>query len=106
MMDNEWFVFFIALLAVWRVSHLIQAEDGPFSIIAGLRKAAGNSVWGKLMDCFYCLSMWIAFPIAWLCGTGWFHIVLLWLALSGGAILLNEWRSSIKKKDIFFKEDD
>lgn len=40
------------------------------------------------MDCFYCLSLWVALPFAaWLVGA-WSARVVVWLALSGGAILL------------------
>lgn len=77
----------IATLAVWRVTHLISAEDGPVDILVRLRRLAGNSTVGRLMDCFYCLSLWVAAPIAFILTTPWLDRVLLWLALSGGAIL-------------------
>jgi hypothetical protein len=44
--------------------------------------------WAKLMDCFYCLSLWIAVPFAVLFGQGFKDRVLLWLAFSAGASLL------------------
>jgi hypothetical protein len=49
---------------------------------------AGNTVFGSLLDCFYCLSLWIAAPLAWLLGHMWMERALLWLAFSAGAILL------------------
>ena len=49
---------------------------------------AGDGFWGTLLDCFYCLSLWIAAPIAWWMGSQWLERCVLWLALSGGAILL------------------
>jgi len=81
--------FMLASLAVWRVTHLLAAEDGPFDIIANLRRAAGSSVLGKLLDCFYCLSLWVAVPFAWWLQSMWSARVLLWLALSAAAILMN-----------------
>jgi hypothetical protein len=45
-------------------------------------------MWGRLMDCFYCLSLWIALPFALLCGEGWIERLVLWPALSAGAILV------------------
>ena len=76
------------MLAVWRVTHLFQAEDGPFDLIVRLRQAVGNSFLGSLMDCFYCLSLWVALPPAlYLGGTG-FEKALQWLALSAGAIIV------------------
>ena len=80
--------FIILILVVWRLTHLIQAEDGPWEIIYRIRKAAGNGFWGSLMDCFQCLSLWIALPFGLWQGTGWDGKVLLWLALSGASILL------------------
>jgi len=83
------FEFILATLAVWRFSHLIAAEDGPFELIAWLRRKAGSGFWGRLLDCFYCLSIWIAIPFAiWLGGSRW-QKFLIWPALSGAAILLN-----------------
>jgi hypothetical protein len=81
--------FILATLAVWRFRHLIAAEDGPFELIAWLRRNAATGFWGRLLDCFYCLSIWIAIPFAiWLGGSRW-QKFLMWPALSGAAILLN-----------------
>ena len=80
--------FFIATLAVWRITHLFWGEDGPADIFLRLRKLAGYSFFGRLLDCFYCLSLWVAAPFGWMLGATWFYRILLWLALSGGAILL------------------
>ena len=79
----------LGALAVWRVTHLLAAEDGPFDIIVRIRRRLGAGFWGRLMDCFYCLSLWVAAPFAWLLGAGWREWILLWLALSAAAILLN-----------------
>jgi hypothetical protein len=78
----------IASLVVWRVTHLLQAEDGPWNVIVRLRRLAGKSAVGDLLDCFYCLSLWIAAPLACLFGANWQERLLLWPALSGAAILL------------------
>ena len=78
----------LAILGVWRITHLLQAEDGPWGIVLRLRRFAGNGFWGELLDCFYCLSLWIAAPFALELGTEWKERLLLWPALSGAAILL------------------
>ena len=81
--------FALAALAVWRLTHLLAQEDGPFDAIVLLRRALGQNALGHLMDCFYCLSLWIAAPAAFVvCRTGP-ETVLVWLALSGTACLLN-----------------
>ena len=82
--------FILGLLAVWRITHLLQAEDGPWDISIHLRRAAGNSFWGKLLDCFYCLSLWIATPLALLLGETWWERALLWPSLSAGASLVEQ----------------
>jgi hypothetical protein len=80
----------LGLLTVWRVTHLLQAEDGPWDITVRLRRAAGNGFWGKLLDCFYCLSVWVAAPLAFLLGESWWERALLWPSLSAGASLLEQ----------------
>jgi len=80
--------FIIIILAVWRITHLLQAEDGPWGVVVGLRKLLGNGVLGHLMDCFYCLSIWIALPFGCIFGKNVPDMLLLWIAFSGGAIFL------------------
>lgn len=84
MMDQ----FLIASLGVWRVTHLLNAEDGPWDLSAKLRRGVGSGFFGGLLDCFYCLSLWVAAPFAWFLGAGHGERLLLWLAMSAGAILL------------------
>jgi hypothetical protein len=87
-LDLSFTTFLIAVLAVWRITHLFWAEDGPGDIFLRLRRLAGKSFFGQLLDCFYCLSLWFAAPLGWLMGETWLDRVVLWLGLSGGAILL------------------
>ncbi len=72
------------------MSHLIASEDGPFDVIVRLRLRAGNGVLGKLMDCPYCLSLWIAAPLALLLADGAVAWCVAWLAISGGSSLLEK----------------
>jgi hypothetical protein len=78
----------LGILAVWRITHLFNAEDGPWDLLVRFRRLFGDGVWGKLLDCFACLSLWVAFPFAWWLGGDWAERLLLWPALSGAAILL------------------
>jgi hypothetical protein len=78
----------IAALVLWRVTHLFAAEEGPFRLLTRLRGLAGSGFFGQLLDCFYCLSLWLAIPLAWLTGHDWLQRLLLWPALSGAACLL------------------
>lgn len=78
----------LGILGVWRITHLLQAEDGPWDLVVRLRTRAGEGFWGKLLDCFNCLSLWMAAPFAFFMADKWPEKFLLWLAFSGGAILL------------------
>jgi hypothetical protein len=88
MVTMQFYWLVLGILCVWRVTHLLNAEDGPWDIVVRLRRHAGNGFWGKLMDCFYCLSLWVAAPLAVALGSGVREWLLLWPALSAGAILL------------------
>jgi hypothetical protein len=80
--------FVLAVLATWRVTHLLASEDGPADIIVRCRALLGQSIVGKLMDCFNCLTLWIAAPVALFVSRRPLEWLLNWLALSGGACLL------------------
>ncbi len=99
--------FALCALATWRITHLFVEEDGPADLVLRLRRAAGSSALGPVMDCFYCASVWVALPIALeltrepstetprrrlgvprgVISPG---RVAIWLALSGAACLLEQ----------------
>ena len=85
-----WLALTIAILATWRLCHLVASEDGPFEIIAWLRQVAGEGQVGRLMDCPYCLSLWLAAPFAAVLTDSWREGIPLWLAISGGACLVEQ----------------
>ncbi|UWZ85404.1 DUF1360 domain-containing protein [Occallatibacter riparius] len=78
----------MAVLATWRVTHLLAEEDGPADLVVRFRKLLGDSFVGRMMDCFYCLSVWIAAPAALFITRRPLEWFMNWLALSGGACLL------------------
>jgi Protein of unknown function (DUF1360) len=84
-MKFYWLV--LGILTVWRITHLLQAEDGPWDLVILLRRWTGEGFFGKLLDCFYCLSVWVAVPFAYLLGESWLERALLWPSLSAAAIL-------------------
>jgi hypothetical protein len=98
--------FLLAVLATWRVTHLLASEDGPADIVFRLRRRLGEGLLGSIMDCFNCLSLWIAAPAALFVST-WPHVwVVSWLALSGGACLLERLtEKSIAPADKFQSTD-
>jgi hypothetical protein len=83
-----WLRFILAVLAAWRVTHLLAAEDGPADVIVRFRALLGQSLAGKLMDCFNCLSLWIAAAAALFVTRRLLDWLLVWLAVSGAACLL------------------
>jgi hypothetical protein len=80
--------FAIGALATWRLVHLIAHEDGPGDVIVRLRVRVGDSPVGSLMDCFDCLSVWIAAPFALTTARRRRDVAPTWLALSAAACLL------------------
>ncbi len=84
------FHFILTVLVAWRVSHLLSKEDGPFDLIYLLRKKAGAGFFGSLLDCFYCVSVWVALPLGLCFGMSWWEKLLYWGAISGAACLLEQ----------------
>jgi len=78
----------LSVLATWRVSHLLAYEDGPADLVLRLRAWAGGGLLGRMLDCFFCLSLWVAMPFALVLAREPLAWVLAWLALSGAACLL------------------
>jgi hypothetical protein len=46
-----WFDLALAILATWRLCHLVAREDGPFDLILRLRLRAGSGMVARLLDC-------------------------------------------------------
>jgi Protein of unknown function (DUF1360) len=108
------FQFVLLSLVTWRISHLLSKEDGPFDIVFIIRKKAGAGFFGSLLDCFYCVSIWVALPFGIWQGTNWYQKLIYWLALSGLACLMEQAttkndnpknKQAGNNKVPFFKED-
>ncbi len=84
-MQGTWLA--VGILAVWRLTHLVQAEDGPWDLVLRLRRRLGDGFLGRLLDCFHCTSLWVALPFAVALGDSLLERFVLWPALSGGAML-------------------
>lgn len=87
-MSSPWLALVLGVLAVWRLTHLLHAEEGPWGILARIRALAERVGLAGVFQCFYCLSMWTAIPFAVWIGEGWAEQGMWWLALSAGAILI------------------
>jgi hypothetical protein len=93
-------------LVVWRLSHLFYGEDGPWNLLARVRYVVGHGFWGDLMDCFYCLRLWVALAFGFLLGENWNDRLLLWLAFSGAASLLERVSSNSESKPTLVVSED
>ena len=72
--------------------------------ITRLRGRAGSGAAGELMDCFYCLSLWLAAPFALVVGGRRRETPVVWLALSGAACLLERATREKGAWDVLWEE--
>jgi hypothetical protein len=97
----------IGVLGVWRITHLLHAENGPWNVMLRFRELISASFWSNLLGCFYCLSLWVAVPFAGLLAGDTMQRLLLWPALSAGAILIERLTSSeITSGQAVYLEDE
>jgi len=78
----------------WASSLVIRlAENMPQAgdVLVRIRAKLGGSWLGRMMDCTYCLSVWIAAPLASFVGTGAVEWLIAWWAVSGGACLIERY---------------
>ena len=108
-MQLYWLI--IGILAVWRLSHLLVSEAGPWHALDRMRRHIAGTIFGDLFNCFYCISIWVAAPFAFLlCGTGndatWKGRLLLWPALSAGAIIIERTlhRETFAPEPIYYED--
>jgi len=94
------FRLLLAALAVWRITHLVAKEEGPFRLFELWRRVAP----GHLFYCFYCLSVWVAAPFVWFTGGSLLEKFVTWWALSGVAVLLE--RITEKPFELEIKEEE
>ncbi len=88
MKDERWLRLLMASLVTWRLTHLLAYEDGPGDAVAVLRRRLGSGFFGSLIDCFQCLSLWTAAPLAYWAVRDRRDLPIAWFAISGAACLL------------------
>lgn len=82
--------FYLTALAVWRMTHLLAEEDGPGDVIAKLRARLGTSIFGRLMDCFYCFEPLDLSTAGAQLNDSWARFFVYWMALSGQLVSSSE----------------
>jgi hypothetical protein len=80
--------FVLGALATWRLTRLVAYEDGPADVIVRIRARIGDAPLGSFLDCFSCVTIWIAAPVALAVVRQRRDAPLTWLALSGAACLV------------------
>lgn len=110
-MPGHFYSFLVGALAVWRVTHLLNVEDGPWEVLERMRRRLGQGMLRSLFDCFYCLSLWVAFALVFAFGETWQMRALLWPALSAAAILLEritsrEHAPGAMRQPVIYYEDE
>lgn len=83
------FSFIVMTLVVWRVSVLIAADEGPFSLIEKARSRIDphQSTWlGRGVRCVGCVSFWASLAAALIVQAS----VWEWLGMAGGALLIHK----------------
>ena len=96
-------------LAVWRVTKMITEEEGPYMVFYHIRNAVGAEVdgipatWdempasGKLFQCPYCLSVWVALllSVLFFVNKTLYTVIAMALFGSGVTALIEDYYASI-----------
>ena len=87
-----WLELTLSILAVYRLSHMVVYEAGPFNLLEKLRTAVFQSSIEWLKDgfnCVLCVSFWFSFFISFVVSfRGWQDYLLFSLGVAGGTTLL------------------
>ena len=84
----SWLAFALAVLATYRIAHMLTREDGPFDVFSQMREVVGQDTWvGRGLHCVLCVSFWLSLPAAWLADL---PIVLGWLGVAGGVMVTHK----------------
>lgn len=86
MINFYWLI--LGILSVWRITHLLYAEDGPWQLFSKFRSLIAKGFFRSLFNCFNCLSLWVSAPVAFFLAYEWGKRFLFWLSLSAGSILI------------------
>ena len=80
------------------MTHLLAEEDGPGDVVVRVRAGLGDGPAGQLMDCFYCLSVWVAAPVSLVVSRRGRDLPLTCLGLSEAACLIERLTGSAEPR--------
>ena len=86
--------WFIAMLAVYRLSHMIAMEEGPGAVFHLLREKFGQGNWfGRGLNCVLCISFWLSLSVpSFIMASNPVNpreFVILWVGTSGAVLTLH-----------------
>ena len=85
----------LVTVAVYRISHMIAIEDGPFNVFYRIReyvrKKFGADHWVyEGFNCPLCISFWLAMVGAWIMVPALIsEFVILWLGMAGAILVIH-----------------
>lgn len=90
-------IYFLLILATYRLSRLISVDLGPFDCFEKVRlffgkRASKNIVWKTLADlvhCQFCTGIWIALVLV-LIFTNEYPWWLNWFSVAGGQAVISD----------------
>lgn len=96
---NELVWIALATLTVYRVSHMLALEDGPFDLFITWREWIGTDLqrtWiQRGFGCPACISFWAALATTILIAnsypTNFIGFMLIWLGTAGATLFLLKW---------------
>ena len=62
-------IYVLTIFATYRIAYMMTRESGPFGLAERLRtfiyeRTEVGSIWREGIDCIYCVSWWVAWPVA------------------------------------------
>lgn len=87
----------LAILAVYRIAHMVAQEDGPFDVFARIRSIPTPESWvARGLSCVLCISFWVSLLAALLLAhqdatMQRSETLLTWLGIAGAVMVLHLW---------------
>lgn len=87
----------LAILATYRIAHMVAQEDGPFDVFSRIRSIPNPESWiARGLNCVLCISFWVSLLAALLLAhqdptMQRSETLLTWLGIAGAVMVLHLW---------------
>ncbi len=85
---DSWLLLALSTLAVWRLTTMLCRDAGPFNIMTAIRRLAYHLRLKTLVECFDCAAVWISIVFVLLVYRPQWTSIILILAVSGAASII------------------